>query len=276
MLQVLLPTQTSRIGVTARLGQHRCHQKTIRDHRRTRSQKLGREHHGSFCWVCKKIKRNCPKRAEAPGRSNTSNVEASPGVSTDDLTDEQLEQVLADRRLRPEQALLSGSATNTVCTESTGVPAVGPTLLLDVSIEGLPVKAMVDTGAQSTIISRSTLHAIGLHLSQSGRPVPTLELPTMRLYGKDGPGDGRQLTITAQLQLTFTVDGESVTVLVFVQPDSEQPCLLGMNAIPSLGITVLRCNGEPILPDATSEPKSEQHGLVWWSLLLFRARRDAI
>ena len=216
---------------------------------------------GVFCWGCREpghIKRNCPKKAEAPGRSNVSStrtVEASPDVKADDLTEEQLEQMLANCRLRREQSLLSGSVTNTVRAEDNSVPAVGPTLLLDVSIEGLPVKATIDTGAQSTIISCSTLHAIGRHLSQSGCPLPTLEKPTVRLYGKDGPGGGRQLTITAQLQLTFTVDGESVNVLVFVQPDSEQPCLLGMNAIPSLGITVLRRNGEPILSNATSKPE---------------------
>jgi hypothetical protein len=135
-----------------------------------------------------------------------------------------------------ELSHLHGSAANTICAADDNVPAVGPTLLLNVSIEGLPVKATVDTG---TIISHSTLHAIGCHLNQIGRPLPTLLKPTVRLYGKDGPVGGRQLTITAQLPLTFTVDCESVNVLTFVQPDSEQPCLLGMNAIPSLGITVL-------------------------------------
>ena len=216
-----------------------------------------------FCWGCREpghIKRNCPKRAEAPGRSqvaNTGAVGASIQLIADDLTDDQLERMLADRRLCREQALLSGSATNTVHADNADVPAVGPTLLLDVLIEGLPVKATVDTGAQSTIISRSTLHAIGRHLRQNGRPLPTLEIPTVRLYGKDGPGGGRQLTITAQLQLTFTVDGESVNILVFVQPNSEQPCLLGMNAIPPLGITVLRRNGEPIVSTTTLEPNLE-------------------
>ena len=64
------------------------------------------------------------------------------------------------------------------------------TLLFNVSIEGLPVQTMVDTGAQSMIMSRSTLHATGCHLSQSGHPLPTLERPTVRQYGKDGPGGG--------------------------------------------------------------------------------------
>jgi len=49
-------------------------------------------------------------------------------------------------------------ATNLVessCQQTSG--AVGPTLFVEVKIEGVPVRAMVDTGAQSTIISRTTL-----------------------------------------------------------------------------------------------------------------------
>ena len=114
---------------------------------------------GVFCWGCPEaghIKRNCPKKAEAPGRSkvaNTAAVEASPTAKVDDLTEEQLEQMLADRRLLHEQSLLHGTTTtNAVHAEEDGLPAVGPTLLLDVSIEGLLVKATIDTGAQSTII----------------------------------------------------------------------------------------------------------------------------
>ena len=204
---------------------------------------------GVFCWNCREaghIKRDCPKKIEAPGRSNVANTGVVGAIPADSLTEEQLEQMLADRRLRREQSLLDSSVTSTVCAGEGTVPAVGPVLSLEVTIEGLPVRAMVDTGAQSTLISRATLRAIGRHLHQHGRPLPTLEKPTVKLYGKDGPGGGRQLTITAQVRLTFTVDGESVNVLVFVQPDSEQPCLLGMNALPSLGISVLRRNGEPV------------------------------
>ena len=39
-----------------------------------------------------------------------------------------------------------------------------------------------------------------------------------------------------------------MTVPVFVQLDSEQACLLGMNALPFLGIEVRHSNGIQILP----------------------------
>ena len=132
--------------------------------------------------------------------------------------------------------------------------AVGPLLELEVCIEGVPIIAMVDTGAQSTIISRSTLHAVTERLRQQGRSLPELEIPSVRLYGKDGERGGKALPITAQLSLTFSVDSKSVTVPVFVQPDSEQACLLGVNAIPLLSISVIRCNGKSILSHAPPEP----------------------
>jgi hypothetical protein len=54
-----------------------------------------------------------------------------------------LEQMLADRRLLREQSLLHCSATNTIRTADDNLSAVGPTLLLDVSIEGLPSKPSI-------------------------------------------------------------------------------------------------------------------------------------
>ena len=49
------------------------------------------------------------------------------------------------------------------------------------------------------------------------------------------------MTLTIELKL------KTVNVPVFVQPDSEQCCLLGMNAIPLFGIEVRHCDGEPIV-----------------------------
>lgn len=69
----------------------------------------------------------------------------------------------------------------------------------------------------------------------------------MRLFGKDGRSGGRELTITAQLGITIEADGESTVVPVFVQPGSEQQCLLGMNVLPALGLTMRRANGEPLV-----------------------------
>ena len=97
----------------------------------------------------------------------------------------------------------------------------------------------------STIISRSLLHDIKRHLDSEGKPVPQLELPCVPLYGKEGT-KGKPLDITAQVVLSYSCDGRKVTVPTFVQPESEQRCLIGMNVIPFIGITVRRANGRPL------------------------------
>ena len=61
-------------------------------------------------------------------------MEVSSHVKADDMSEKQLKQMLADHRLRHEQSLLGDSATYILRAEDNGVPAVGSTLLLDVSI----------------------------------------------------------------------------------------------------------------------------------------------
>ena len=109
--------------------------------------------------------------------------------------------------------------------------AVGPTTLwLNVTVEGVPVDAMVDSGSESTIISRCMLHKVFCHCRQLGPPEPKLTVPSITFYGKGGKVSGKELLITAQTALILSSDRRSAQVPVFVQPFSEQDCLLGMNA----------------------------------------------
>ena len=120
----------------------------------------------------------CLHTAEAPGRSgrssnsqvaangkdqNTADSPADPtarsvSVSIDEESEQQMEKLLATMRLQVEQSKLHKSSIGTVVAQSAN--AVGPVLFLEVQIEGCPVKAVVDTGVQSTILSRETLHRV--------------------------------------------------------------------------------------------------------------------
>jgi hypothetical protein len=69
------------------------------------------------------------------------------------------------------------------------------------------------------------------------------------LYGKDGKKAKCELNISAEVLLTMEADGAQVQMPVFIQTDSDQPCLpclLGMNAAPSLNLQFLRANGQPL------------------------------
>ena len=61
--------------------------------------------------------------------------------------------------------------------------------------------------------------------------MPELNLPVTKFYGKSGT----PLDIIARVDLTFSADGKIAKVPVFVQPSSEQSCLLGSN--------IFGCNG---------------------------------
>ena len=115
---------------------------------------------------------------------------------------------------------------DTISAETCAITdAVGPTLYVDLTIEGVPVQAMVDTGSQSTIISRDLLHQIGKHLISQGKSLPQLKVPTVRLYGKDGKKTQCELNISAEALLTIEADGTQLQIPIFIQSDSDQPCL---------------------------------------------------
>ena len=146
----------------------------------------------------------------------------------DELSDRELEQELSKCRLEKEQQLASESVESSV---KVVMGAVGPSYWLQITVEGLSVSALVDTGSQSTIISRSLLHKVFKHLKENGKALPTLDHPCIKFKGK-----GRHpIGVTAQVLFTLAVDGKSTAVPVFVQPDSEQ--------LPALGISLVRANG---------------------------------
>ena len=146
----------------------------------------------------------------------------------------QLEQLLATMRLNMEKVKLQKSNVGTVVADQ--VSSVGPVICLDVEVEGYLVQAVVDTGAQSTIISRDQLHQIAKSMQKSGCGPPMLVTPNAKLYRCSGSGHS-ELTITAEAQLQVTLDGHQVTVPLLVQPGSDIPCLLGTNVLPLLGVT---------------------------------------
>ena len=106
---------------------------------------------------------------------------------------------------------------------------------------------MVDCGSLTTIINFPIAYSIPLPVTCSDKNMshepPELTRPVLKLYGKDGK---RELVITARTNLTVKAEGKLACVPVFIQPDSDQLCLLGMNAAPSLGLSFNRANREPI------------------------------
>ena len=102
--------------------------------------------------------------------------------------------MLSECQLKKEETLLAQdeSQCNTIPTKEQTSKAVGPTLMIHLHIEGVPVEAMVDTGSQFTVISWAVLHKVGRHLRQQGKEMPQLRLPTARLSFQKSPFSSRQ------------------------------------------------------------------------------------
>ena len=129
------------------------------------------------CFICKSINhlaRNCPEkkhRHEARGRtrpnqssqSTVSVVEASSAAEA--LTTQQLEDLLAERRVQEESVLLESTSAGVNVVVATveaakEVMAVGPTMHLPITVEGVSVDGVVDTASQSTIISWNLIYVM--------------------------------------------------------------------------------------------------------------------
>ena len=133
----------------------------------------------------------CPDRgasSEAPGRSSNKSRSAQLAATPASVayTEEELVKMLSECRLKKEEALRAQneSQCDTIFTKEQTSDAVGPTLMLKLQIEGVPIKVMVDTGSQSTVISRAVLHEVGKHLHQQGRKMPQLRIPNNRTSWK--------------------------------------------------------------------------------------------
>ena len=120
--------------------------------------------------------------------------------------------MLARYKLRNKQEHVGNAYTNTrtVTTESDNNvnQVVWPTLFLDMEIKGVPVEAVVDSESPATIISRSMLHKIARNLQHSGKPIPEMSKPSIKVYGKDGKNDRNELVCTALLEVTVHADGK--------------------------------------------------------------------
>ena len=121
-------------------------------------------------------------------------------TSAAELSDEQLAKKLCKRRLDREQELVEECMESSV---NVVTEAVRPSYWLQISVEGVIVPVLVDTGSQSTIISRPLLHKVFCHLKKAGKELPKLEYPCTKYKGKEG----HPIDVTAQVSFTLVVDG---------------------------------------------------------------------
>ena len=129
--------------------------------------------------------------------------------------------------------------------------AIGPLYYATVTVEGTPVRALVDPGSSATIMSFNLFQKIGkaAHIPASALQKPDVAL---RDYSQNS------IAIGACVHLAISFQDLSITTPVYIYPNesvhSEQ-CLLGTNVVIPLNLMVPHANLVPH-PSASESPHS--------------------
>ena len=136
------------------------------------------------------------------------------------------------------------SVMNTMSTESAAnVGRLGPSVFAEIWVNGVPVKALVDTGSPATIVSLDfILDILAAQRKSQQTPeqwrVETLEkfnLPDISLknYG------GHPLNIISQIRLCLSQGSHVVDATVLVQKEALNKLLLGNDIQSKLGFVLV-------------------------------------
>ena len=188
------------------------------------------------------MQRSCPLK----GR--TEPVEASGKRDS-----KEVKELTASRKDALEEELAE-LKTLGVCARA-GELAIGPRVEVEVLVDGLPVKALVDTGSPVTILSSSCFFQIHKSQTPEGedwkeRVRAARRKPSIGLKAYD---KGR-VQVDAETNVTLSRGRHSVTATVLVQCEAPQTLLLGTDLMGALGIKI---NLDPCEPVESREDSKE-------------------
>ena len=189
------------------------------------------------CFSCGKVghrQRDCP--LTIPPSEATGHIKATNSVITitESLSQPKPQNSAADQCAKlhlaladPEFQQMSQTYTSHTGDITAVTGALGPLFYATVSIEGIPVRGLVDSGSSATIISYNVFQKFG----QTAK-IPASELQQPDVILRDY--SQRTIPVGASVKLTVSFQGQSITVPVYIQPvDISQceSCLLGTNVV---------------------------------------------
>ena len=131
-------------------------------------------------------------------------------------------------------------------------PQLGPTLNIALTVEGLPVKALVETGCPITIISRELCQRILKREdgdSNESRQKLHVQPPSLALRAYCGSA----LNIGAQIEVNIATDNSAIEAVVLVQDGAIVDVLLGTDLMGQVGVRVLDAQGKSLLNTKSTE-----------------------
>ena len=139
-------------------------------------------------------------------------------------------------------------------------PVLGPTLFVDVMLEGQPVKALVDTGSPITTVfvkclldTLEKLRTPGQSVEEWRKGVESrLQSPSLSVNNNGGG----KVNVISQLSVRLAHEGQECQSTILVQKGASLDLLLGTDVLPKLGCSV-------VLPQDDGKMTDLLQGQVW-------------
>lgn len=198
-------------------------------------------HRARRCPYPKKTKRDEEARGVLPPAqvSTTSAL-----IEEDEETNSQLER-LSQRleKLENEFTHKREQLLNTVAAETEAGGHLGPSVLAEVSVNGVPTQALVDTGSPATVISLDFL--LGILVKERSKQQTPAEWRKATLAKFSPPSvvmraySGHKLSVLAQMNVSLSYRSCTIEATVLVQDGAPRNLLLGTDVQPKLGFALV-------------------------------------
>ena len=197
------------------------------------------------CFGCHKkghMVSNCPKKKKEPTRMIQANIPTSTSNNTAMTTD-------------PWIRVLS-AIDNSDANKDQGVPLVGPAYKVNVVIEGVKTRALIDNGSQVSLVRRELLPSIKEHNNWTLEQCHEKDRPLKaQPVGASGHELGAESVVAVETTMEQT--GQKVIIPCFVMTSAKpiwqgtvMDCamVLGSNALAELGLQLVQADGSVVSP----------------------------